>query len=122
MNALSTFDDERAKEIINEYAMIKHFVPLDESIDVYRLNPNIAENFRDQFRTVIWNDKLMDIDKVPVVRNTRISQPATTLALPYYADDMGVPVTDALKVEMFTKDRTWKQIADAYGFSIEYVH
>ena len=39
-----------------------------------------------------------------------------------YADQPDMPITDALKVEMFMKDRTWEQIANGYGFSIEYVH
>ena len=39
-----------------------------------------------------------------------------------YADQPDTPITNALKVQMFTKDRTWEQIANGYGFSIEYVH
>lgn len=39
-----------------------------------------------------------------------------------YSDQADMPITDALKVQMFTKDRTWEQIANGYGFSIEYVH
>lgn len=39
-----------------------------------------------------------------------------------YSDQADMSITDALKVQMFTKDRTWEQIATDYGFSIEYVH
>ncbi|MBO7691762.1 MAG: hypothetical protein J6T10_03910 [Methanobrevibacter sp.] len=114
MNALSAFDDESVKEILNEYAMVKHFNPLEGPIDASKLHPNIAENFREQFRTVIWNGKPMDIDKIPVKWASQISQPTTPLALPYYINEANISATDAMKVEMFTKNRTWKEIADEY--------
>ena len=39
--------------------------------------------------------------------------------LQQYAAQRDMPVTDALKVEMFTKDRTVEQIANAYWFPVE---
>lgn len=38
-----------------------------------------------------------------------------------YASQSDVNAEDAVKVQMFTKDRTWQQIADAYGFPIKIV-
>lgn len=38
-----------------------------------------------------------------------------------YIDQLDITPTDAMKVQMFTKDRTWKQIADAYWFDVKLV-
>ena len=38
-----------------------------------------------------------------------------------YTSQSDVNAEDAVKVQMFTKDRTWQQIADAYGFPIKIV-
>ena len=38
-----------------------------------------------------------------------------------YASQSDVNAEDAVKVQMFTKDRTWQQIADAYGFPVKIV-
>ena len=38
-----------------------------------------------------------------------------------YANQADVTPTNAMKVEMFTKDRTWQQIADAYWFDVRLV-
>ena len=39
-----------------------------------------------------------------------------------YASEEDMPITDALKVEMFTKDRTAQQIADGYWFPMKILH
>lgn len=39
-----------------------------------------------------------------------------------YTDQPDMPITDALKVQMFTKDRTAADIANWYWFPIEYIH
>lgn len=38
-----------------------------------------------------------------------------------YTSQSDINAEDAVKVQMFTKDRTWQQIADAYGFPIKIV-
>ena len=38
-----------------------------------------------------------------------------------YASQPDINAEDAVKVQMFTKDRTWQQIADAYGFPVKIV-
>lgn len=39
-----------------------------------------------------------------------------------YSDQADMPATDALKVQMFTKDRTVADIANWYWFPVEYIH
>lgn len=125
MRAIDAGDNELVKNVLDEYAMVKHFEPLKWPIDYSELPYEIAENFRKQFRTVIWNDKPINIDEVPFQNPSKkisqTTQSASPLALPYYVNEANISATDAMKVEMFTKNRTWKEIADEYWFDVKIV-
>ena len=49
------------------------------------------------------------------------TQPSFMRRLWQYTKQTDVNIEDAMKVQLFTKDRTWQQIADAYGFPVKVV-
>ena len=84
---------------------------------------SLSTSFKEEVRDVVldWvDDTAADLQRA--LTPQWATEPAWMKRINQYEDMPDMPITDALKVQMFTKDRTWQQIADAYGFSIVYVH
>lgn len=89
------------------------------------IDPTVASKFKWMW---LWDWTVhyiaFDENQYKFVDNlTPSTNPDMTLQrrLKWYVIQTDMSPTDAMKVEMFTKDRTWQQIADAYWFDVKLV-
>lgn len=87
-------------------------------------NTKIFDNISlGEYYQLVWDWNKLAIDVTDVMRNSGYEWgPSYMRRLWQYADQPDMPITDALKVQMFTKDRTAADIANWYWFPIEYIH
>jgi len=121
INALTDWSLEDALDVIHEYAMVKHFnIPDDFDFVLDAAPTSIADIFYKQFRTVKWNDKVSDVEKVMEFQRPLWLTYRPTPVLPYYELSETLINKDAgMRLKQFWKWRTVKEIAEAYWIWFE---
>lgn len=106
----------------------KEFVDIDDiKNNIRKINSELEYPIDKEIKE--WNQKIMDEYNVWNYKYiSSLGEPFDNLwrrhmkRINQYADMPDMPITDALKVQMFTKDRTAEDLANWYWLPIEFIH